>query len=287
MNLPGPLALVTGSAAGFGLLTSIELAQAGWNVFATMRDPARRDKIDAAAKAALVQDRIHVERLDVTDQASVDACARKVHEHGPLSVLVNNAGYGLGGFVEDVTLDELRAQFETNFFGLVRVTKAFLPKMRESRGGTIVNVSSVAGTIGGPGLSSYHSSKWAVEGWSESLRHELALFGVRVVLVEPGAFKTDIFERNRRVAARCSDPSSPYFAMTQKLTKYVDDEVVKSAADPLDVAQLIVSIARAENPLLRYPIGLDARVTILLKKLLPQRVFLWAVSKTVAAKLRG
>ncbi len=285
MNLPGPLALVTGSAAGFGLLTSVELAQAGFNVFATMRDPARREKLDAAAKAVMVQDRIHVERLDVTDQSSVDECAAKVHERGPLSVLVNNAGYGLGGFAEDVSLDELRAQFETNFFGLVRTTKAFMPRMREARAGTIVNVSSVAGTIGQPGLSSYHASKWAVEGWSESIRHELALFGVRVVLVQPGAFRTDIFERNRRLAKRCDDATSPYFALTQKMAKYVDQEV-QTMADPRAVAELIVSIAREENPALRYPIGRDARLAIIAKRFLPARLFLWVVKKRMEQALR-
>lgn len=279
MILPGPLALVTGSAAGFGLLTSVELAKAGWNVFATMRDPARREKLDAAARSALVSDRIQVERLDVTDQASIDACAARVHERGPLSVLVNNAGYGLGGFAEDVTLDELKAQFETNFFGLVRTTKAFLPRMREVGAGTIVNLSSISGVVGSPALSSYHASKWAVEGWSESLRHEVARFGVRVVLVEPGAYRTDIFERSRRMAARSADPSSPYFGLTKKMTAYFEGDVIANASDPVTVAKLIVEVARSAGPSLRYPVGFDARLTILMRKLLPANLFLWLVAK--------
>jgi NAD(P)-dependent dehydrogenase (short-subunit alcohol dehydrogenase family) len=263
-----PVALVTGASSGFGLLSAVELARRGHRVIATMRDPARRERLDQAAAAAGVE--LEVVPLDVTSQESIDDAAARV---GPVDVLVNNAGFGLGGFFEDLAMDELREQFETNFFGLCAVTKAFVGGMRERRRGRIINVSSISGRIGNPGLSAYVASKFAVEGLSEALRVELLPYGVYVVLVEPGTYRTDIFDRNRRIAKRSSDPSSPYAASTEKLTRLVDDLVAKSTADPADVAKVIVRAATVKRPKLRWLVGRDARAEALAKSILPSSTF--------------
>src|ERR1017187_1858690 len=165
--MPDKIALITGSSSGFGLLTSIELAKAGFRVVATMRDLGRRERLDQAA----------------TGVAAL------------LDVLVNNAGFAVAGFAEDIKLEELRQQFETNFFGAVAMTKAALPTMRRQRSGHIIQVSSISGLHGSVTVSSYSASKHALEGWSESLRMEVSSLGIKVVLIEPGAFQTDIWTR--------------------------------------------------------------------------------------------
>jgi NAD(P)-dependent dehydrogenase (short-subunit alcohol dehydrogenase family) len=270
-----PVALVTGASSGFGLLVSIGLARAGHRVFASMRDVSRRAQVDEAARTAGVS--LEVIELDVTRGESITRAVKTIGE--PLDVLVNNAGYGLGGFFEDVSDAELRAQFETNFFGLAAVTRAFLPGMRERRHGRIVNVSSISGVVCKPAMGSYAASKWAVEGLSESLRLELLPLGIQVVLVEPGTFKTEIFSKNRRLAARTSDPSSPYFARSQKVLALLDQVLEKRAGDPEQAARAIVHAATAKKPRLRYLVGKDAIGQAALKTVLPYRLFERAVLK--------
>jgi len=267
-------ALVTGAGSGFGLLTAVELARRGFRVVASLRDPGKAERLDAAAQAAGVT--LHKVALDVTDERSF---APALREAGAVDVLVNNAGYGLGGFLEDVTMAELRAQFETNFFGLVALTKEVIPGMRERRRGKIINVSSISGRLAAPGVSAYCSSKFAVEGLSESLRHELSPYGVWVALVEPGTFKTDIFSRNRRVAKRSEDPSSPYHARSQKLDDVVDKILQRSHADPQRVADVIAKVALARRPALRYLVGRDARGEAFAKRFLPFRAVEWGVAR--------
>ena len=195
--MPDKVALVTGSSSGIGLLTAIELANNGFKVIASMRDLGRRDRLDQAASAAGVSDKLDVQRLDVSEFAAMPAFAEKlVGDYGRLDVLVNNAGFAVAGFAEDVKLDELRQQFETNFFGHVALTKAVLPIMRQQGSGHIIMVSSISGLHGAFSVSSYAASKFALEGWSESLRLEVNALGIKVVLVEPGAYKTDIWDRN-------------------------------------------------------------------------------------------
>src|SRR5437588_5759741 len=163
------VSIVTGSSSGFGLLTVVELAKAGFFVVATMRQPYRRTRLDEAlAKSGKeVSSRVQVRQLDVTDFAGASAVVTDiVRKHGRIDLLVNNAGFGVGGFAEDVLLDELRLQFETNFFGQVALTKAVLPAMRAQRSGHIIMVSSVLGLMGQPVASSYCASKHALEGWA-------------------------------------------------------------------------------------------------------------------------
>jgi len=268
-------ALVTGAGSGFGLLTSVELARRGFRVIASLRDPAGSEALDAAAGAANVT--LTKIGLDVTDPHSIEKAVRAA---GPIDVLINNAGYGLAGFVEDLAMDELRAQFETNFFGLVAVTKAVIPGMRERGSGKIINVSSISGRFASPGVSAYTSSKWAVEGLSESLRHELSAYGVWVVLVEPGTFKTEIFSRNRRVGKAADDPTSPNYQRSMQLLKIVERNQAK-APEPDIVAKVIARVAVAKRPRLRYLVGRDARGQVLAKALLPFGTVEWAVKKYI------
>ncbi len=269
-SLPG--ALVTGSSSGFGLLTCIELAQKGFRVFASMRDLSRSDRLDeTAAQAGVTVEKLH---LDVTDPASITAALDEIHRSGgQIEVLVNNAGFGMGGAFEDLQMDELREQFETNFFGLAAVTRAVLPQMRQRRRGRIINVSSISGRIGFPGLSAYCASKFAVEGLSETLRLELQPFGIKVVLIEPGSYRTDIFERNRRMARDAHDPASPYYSFTRGMEAYVDKKVARSTADPAEVARAIARAATEPDPPLRCLVGRDARLQSLLRAVIPARWF--------------
>jgi NAD(P)-dependent dehydrogenase (short-subunit alcohol dehydrogenase family) len=260
--------LVTGAGSGFGLLSCVELARRGLRVFGSMRDVARGGRLDEAARAAGVT--VDKVTLDVTSEPSIAAAVADVTARaGRIDVLVNNAGFGMGGFLEDLSMAELREQFETNFFGVAATTKAVLPAMRERGSGRIVNVSSIGGRFATPGLSAYCSSKWAVEGLSESLRHELKPFGIAVVIVEPGTFKTDIFERNRRVAKRASDPSSPYYERTRKFERMVEALLADRKADPRDVARAIARAATIKRPRLRYLVGKDAHGQAIAKSLLP------------------
>ena len=272
------VALITGASSGFGLLTAVELARRGLRVFASMRDPSRADRLRAALAEARVE--ATVIQLDVTDPASIDRAVAEVERAaGRVDVLVNNAGYGLGGAVEDLAMDELRAQFETNFFGLVATTKAVLPGMRERRHGRIINVSSVSGRVAFPGMAAYSSSKFAVEGFSESLRHELLPFGIYVVLIEPGTFRTDIFDRNRRVAARSQDPGSPWAEVTRRMTELVDRRVERSTADPREVALAIADAVASPRPRLRQLVGSGGRATALARSVVPSRLWETAVGR--------
>ena len=266
-NQPEKIALVTGASSGFGLLTSVELAKAGFRVVATMRDLARRERLDQAVAAAGVGARVDVRALDVTKfdtlPGFVDAVVR---DYGRLDVLVNNAGFAVAGFAEDIKLDELRLQFETNFFGAVAMTKAALPTMRRQHSGHIIQVSSIAGLHGSVTVSSYSASKHALEGWSESLRMELNALGIKVVLVEPGAFQTDIWTRGAVMGEQATKETSPNIQRSLRMRSAVEK---LPKADPIVVAQLIVAIAQNPHPKLRYLVGRDAKMQLALKRILP------------------
>jgi len=261
------IALVTGASSGFGLLTSIELAKAGFRVVATMRDLSRRHRLDQAAVAEGVAARIDVRAVDVTKFDTIPGLVEGVvRDYGRLDVLVNNAGFAVAGFAEDIQLDELRLQFETNFFGAVAMTKAVLPTMRGQRSGHIIQISSIAGLHGSVTVSSYSASKHALEGWSESLRMELNALGIKVVLVEPGAFQTDIWTRGAVMGAQSTKSTSPNLQRSLRMRTAVEK---LPKADPIVVAQFIVTIAQNPNPKLRYVVGRDAKLQLALKRILP------------------
>jgi NAD(P)-dependent dehydrogenase (short-subunit alcohol dehydrogenase family) len=261
------IALITGSSSGFGLLTSIELARRGFRVVASMRDLGRRQFLDNAASAAGVSDRIDIRQLDVTHFDAIPGFIDVVaHDYGRLDVLINNAGFAVAGFAEDLKLEEIRRQFETNFFGAVAMTQAVLPVLRRQRSGHIIMVSSISGLHGTVSISSYAAAKHALEGWSESLRLEVNALGIKVVLVEPGSYQTDIWTRGAVMGERSKMESSPNFqrslqmrARVQKLPK----------ADPIEVARLIAAIAQDPSPKLRYLVGRDAKIQLALKRILP------------------
>jgi len=261
------IAVITGASSGFGLLTAVELAGNGFKVIATMRDLTRRANLDQAASAASLSDKIDVRRLDITEIASIPVTVESIRrDYGRIDVLVNNAGFAVAGFVEDLTLDEIRLQFETNFFGTVALTKAVLPIMRGQRSGHILMLSSVGGLHGSPVISSYSASKHALEGWSESLRLEVRTLGIRVVLIEPGAYATDIWTRNAHLGDGVADASSPNFERGRRMQEHVGKMPKR---DPLEVARLIARVAQDPYPRLRYLIGPDARIQMWLKRALP------------------
>ncbi len=273
------VAVVTGSSSGIGLVTSVELALNGYRVVATMRDLGRSGKLEDAAQKTGVRDRLDLRRVDITETDSLPAAVDDiVHDHSRIDILVNNAGFSTGGFAEDMTLPELRQQMETNFFGNVAMTKAVLPVMREQRSGHIIQISSVGGCAAAPLLSSYNASKFALEGWSEALRIEVHSLGIRVVLIEPGDYDTDIWERNLVLGKQALDPSSPNKERSQRFAEFVKSRTPKRR-DPREVAQLIARVANDPNPKLRYVIGPDAKMQLLFRTLVPWRRYERAVAK--------
>ena len=275
------VAVVTGSSSGIGLLTTVELALNGHRVVATMRNLANSARLEEAAQKAGVRERIELRRLDITEFDSLPGAVGAIaHDRGQIDVLVNNAGFSVAGFAEDMTLDELRHQLETNFFGNVAMTKAVLPVMRAQRSGHIIMVTSVGGLMGQPMLSAYSASKYALEGWSESLRIETHSLGIRVSLVEPGAYDTDIWERNVVIAKGSLDPASPNKERSQRFAEFVKSRA-RHRRDAREVAQLIVRIANDPNPKLRYLIGGDAKIQVWLKRMTPWRRYERIVAKAV------
>ncbi len=278
--MPNKVAVVTGSASGIGLLSAVELAKRGFTVVATMRDLGRRSRLDEAAAKAGVTASIHPLRLDVTEFDSLPGLVDQiVAQHARIDVLLNNAGFAVGGFAEDVTLAELRRQLETNFFGQVAMTKAVLPVMRRQRSGHIIMVSSISGRAASPVISSYNASKFALEGWSEALRIETHSLGIRVVLVEPGSFKTDIWTRNVTIGEAAMSEASPNIERSRRFVEFVRKDLPKRDADV--VAQLIARIAEDPNPKLRYMIGRDAWFQLFFRALVPWRRYEKMVAKFV------
>jgi NAD(P)-dependent dehydrogenase (short-subunit alcohol dehydrogenase family) len=261
------IAVVTGSSSGIGFETALLLARSGFHTYATMRNLEKSKKITEIANTEKLP--LQVVQLDVNDDISVKNAIDKIvaatAENKRIDILVNNAGYGLFGSLEDTSLEEIKAQFETNFFGVIRVTQQVLPVMRKqnSGGGTIVNVSSVGGRIGVPVLSAYQSTKFALEGLSESMSYELEPFGIRVVIIEPGFIRTNIINSSTS-AEKALDPKSPYFSLMQKVKNYFKSmmENASSSSPPEEVAKVILQAITSENPQLRYTVGNDAATII-------------------------
>jgi NAD(P)-dependent dehydrogenase (short-subunit alcohol dehydrogenase family) len=242
--------LITGCSSGFGLLTAQTFARRGHCVFATVRDLSRGGDLAAARDAEGLP--ISILQLDLRDGASIQAAVGAALDAGPLDVLINNAGYALAGAVEEIDDEELLAEFDTNVFGLIRLVRAVAPGMREQRAGTIVNVSTL-GVYGVPPFSGlYVGSKAAVGAVSEALRHELRPFGVRVILVEPGAYATK-FVANMRLA-RGATAESPYHEPFQQLIALLR-RLVGDAADPQQVADAIYEAVASNDSAFRYPLG--------------------------------
>ncbi|GAA0335056.1 oxidoreductase [Bacillus carboniphilus] len=267
------VAVVTGASSGFGMQTSIELAKEGFHVLATMRNVQKKDTLIKRVEELGIKERVETYELDVTSEASIIKWKRFMEEkQGRIDVLVNNAGYAGAGFSEEVSVEEYKAQFETNVFGVMAVTQAILPLMRRQMSGKIINVSSISGRVGFPGLSPYIASKHALEGYSESLRLELKPFGVDVVLIEPGSYQTNIWTTGKKVAEKSLEKDSPYYETMKKMEHYLERSS-GNYGDPQEVAKLIVKLAKQDKVGLRYPVGKGVKRTIRLKQWLPWRIW--------------
>ena len=261
------VAIVTGAASGIGEATTAYFAERGVRVFAgDVQFPSGEPHEDDGVV------RLH---LDVASDESVQAFVAHVLAHAPrIDWLINNAGYGVGGAIEEISLAEAHAQLETNFFGYARMTRALLPRLREQRAGRIVNVSSGAGMAAEPYAGFYTASKFAVEGYTEALWHELKPFPVQVSLLQPGWIRTNVMR-----AARAAETHLPAYAPWRASTFRAANEFCNAGPEPIRVAALVWKIVHARRPRLRYRIGQDVKSSALLKWLLPERWFLWVIHR--------
>ena len=255
------VALVTGSSSGIGYETSLALAREGYFTYATMRDLKKEAVIKKIAEEENLP--LKVIELDVDNDDSVqNAVETIIEEKQRIDVLVNNAGWGIWGTAEDVSIEEFRAQFETNFFSVVRMIQKVAPIMRKQGTGDIVNISSIAGRIGFPVSTAYISSKFAIEGLSESLRYELGPFGIDVIIIEPGVIKTNFFD-SMKTAKKADDA---YKEITEKVISGVK-MMAEMGTPPKEVANVIIKSLKEEKPLPRYVVGNDAAMFLEAKKM--------------------
>ncbi|MEM7407795.1 MAG: SDR family oxidoreductase [Pseudomonadota bacterium] len=245
------IALVTGTSSGIGLATSVHLAANGYRVFAGMRNLAKAQKLESAAADLPLT----VVQMDVTDDASVASAFAAAESAGPVDVLVNNAGIGGATPVEDTTIEEHQAMFDTNYFGAMRCIRRALPSMRERRSGCIVNVTSMEGLFAMPNQVAYSASKWALECAGEVLAHEVVRFGVRVVNVEPGVIMTNIFENSAPMTRY--DKHSPYRDVMRRNAKMFSAGF-RAGVSPERVAASILEAIETDDYRLRWPVGEDA-----------------------------
>jgi len=265
------VALITGCSSGIGYETSILLAKNGFRTYATMRNTDKGDKLKEIAEKENLD--LKIIKLDVTDDYSIkNAINEIVQETNRIDVLVNNAGNNIAGAVEDLSIEEFKEQFETNFFGLIRVTKVVLPIMRKQNNGIIVNLSSIAGKMAIPLNSAYVSSKFAVEGFSESIRYELEDFGIKVILIEPGVIKSNFYENIKMSKNSLMDPKSEYQPITQKIFEAFLP-MLEYAFPTKIVADVILEAVNSDNPNIRYAVGDDAKSIIEARKKLSDKEF--------------
>ncbi len=255
------VALVTGSSSGIGLESVLALARDGYHTFASMRNTSKAGELENAAKKENLP--IEIIELDVDKEESIVSVIKKIIEDaGRLDVLVNNAGYGQFGCTEDVSVDEFRKQFETNFFSIVRIVQEVAPIMRNQNSGIIVNISSVAGRMGLPGSPAYISSKFALEGFGECLRYELGQFGIKTTLIEPGVIKTNFFE-SMKIPDSKTDPK--YKQITEHIHSGLK-MMVELGTPPSQVADVIIKAIHDDEMLPRYIVGTDAAMFMEAKK---------------------
>jgi short-subunit dehydrogenase len=259
------VAIITGSSSGIGHATALLLARNRFHTYATMRNIKKSVDIMEIANRERLS--LQVIQLDVNDDTSIRNSIEKViSEKQRIDLLVNNAGYGLVGAFEDLSVEEIKSQFETNFFGVIRLTQQVLPIMRKQKSGTIVNVSSGAGLIGFPGMSAYVSSKFALEGLSESMSYELEPFGIKIVIIEPGVIRTN-FKKNAVMSKKSLDDSfiSPYSSIIQKMDASITS-IIEHATPPEEVAKAILHVVTSNNPEVRFPVGNDIIMMLETKK---------------------
>jgi NAD(P)-dependent dehydrogenase (short-subunit alcohol dehydrogenase family) len=271
MSAPSKAVLITGCSSGIGRATALRLAGAGWTVYATARRPETLGELKAAG--------CHTLALDVTDEQSMQAAVAEIERaEGAVGVLINNAGYSQSGAIETVPLDAVRRQFETNVFGLVRLTQLVLPKMRAQRWGKIVNVGSMGGRLSFPGGGHYHATKHALEAISDALRFELRGFGIDVILLEPGLITTEFGEAATASMADVQtggdDPYATFNTTVGAVTKGAYEGPMKLlGGGPERVARVIERALKRRHPPARITITPSAKVTIAMRRLTPDRLW--------------
>lgn len=282
----GRSVLVTGASAGIGLETCVYLARKGFHVYATLRDLARRDALESRAERAGLP--LCVLRLDVTMEETVRAAVQRIEEaRGPLYGVVNNAGAIVRGFFEDLEEGEIRRIFDTNVFGALAVTRAVLPGMRKAGRGRIVMIGSAGGRLGMAGATAYCATKFALAGFSESLAQEVAPFGIRVVLIEPGMIRTELFGRNLGIARNARSTESPYADTFESLLALSLERSRKARLKTLDVAEAAARALLSARPPMRILVGRTPRIVSLLKRYLPEDIFQRAFTWAFYRKLRS
>ncbi|WP_226567980.1 SDR family oxidoreductase [Bacillus stratosphericus] len=275
-------AIVTGANSGFGKLITMRLAEQGYKVIACVRQEANAKKLAKEIEQASLSKNIHIESLDVTATQSIEALKKKLDAYAPITLLVNNAGTAYAGFAEEVSVDMYRQQFEVNVFGVMELTQTVLPFM--TSGSKILNMSSISGLMGMPALSPYVSSKFALEGYTESLRIELAPFGIQTALIEPGSFQTNIW--NTSINEQMTQPAegSRYTSIYQKMMAYTDAQK-SNFGDPREVAELVVTLAEKKQlKQLRFLVGKGVRLSFTAKRLLPWNLWEKIILRTLLSK---
>jgi NAD(P)-dependent dehydrogenase (short-subunit alcohol dehydrogenase family) len=267
-----PTVLITGASSGIGLATVQYFQSQGWQVAATLRNPAAFGELNALPNVQCFQ-------LDVLNPTTIAAAVENtIAVFGGIDVLINNAGYGTTGPFEAATPEQIHNQFDTNVFGLMRVTRAVLPHFRAKRRGIIINISSMGGRITFPLYSLYHSTKWAVEGFSESLHYELKPFNIKVKLIEPGAIKTDFYQRSQVVFQ--APELTAYQDYQQRVLNKIQT-ISKNAPGPELVAKIIFRAATDQRDHLRYSVGQEAPLLLFLRRLIPDAWFFAIIRRSL------
>ncbi len=262
--------LVTGCSSGIGLATCHVLSRNNFMTYGTVRNLSKAKKIQDLMNRENLS--LKILRLDVNDNQSIKLAIKKIlNDTGRIDVLINNAGYGMFGPIEEITIQEIKKQFETNFFGAIRLIKAIVPIMRKQGNGTIVNISSMVGRFAVPLNSAYVSSKFAVEGLSESISFELEEFGIRVIVIEPGVVKSDFFHN---VKVKGMNLESPYHELMERRVNFLDKAMKNSLTSSYDVADTILDALNSKDPKFRYVIGNDATNSLRMRNSLSDRKFM-------------
>ena len=272
----GKIALVTGSSSGIGLETVLSLARDGYQTFASMRNLEKAGELEHAAKKENLP--VEIIELDVDKEESIISAIKKVvTKNGRLDVLVNNAGYGQFGCTEDLTIDDFRKQFETNFFSIVRIIQEVAPIMRKQNSGNIINISSVVGRMGLPGSPAYISSKFALEGLGECLRYELGQFGIKTTMIEPGVIKTNFFNSMKVPESKIDQK---YKTLTDNILAGLK-MMVEMGTAPSQVADVVMKAIHDDEMLPRYVVGTDAAMFLEAKKMKTDLEFEKYMSKEI------
>ena len=262
--------LVTGCSSGIGYATCLVFARNNFTTYGSVRELSKAERIQEITNKEKLP--LKIIRLDVNEDESIRIAIQKIiSDSGRIDILINNAGYGLFGPIEEISIKEIKEQFETNFFGTIRLIKAIVPIMRKQRNGTIVNISSMVGRFGVPLNAAYVSSKFALEGLSESISFELDEFGIKVILVEPGVIQTDFFQN---LKIKGNDTKSPYYKLMDKRIAFLKAAMKNSVSSSDQVANTILHAVNSRDPDMRYIIGNDATNSIRMRNSLSDREFM-------------